>query len=393
MPSIQEAPARPDAGSTERFYLDLPRFPGFDAMADPAAFVSLPDDWTLGLADVVSSTDAIAKGRYKAVNTAGAAVISAVSNALGTLDFPFVFNGDGASFAVGPAQAARAASALAATIAWVGQELGLVLRGATIEVRDIRAAGQDLRLARFAASPDVSYAMFSGGGHAWAEREMKRGALLLPPAPAGARPDLSGLSCRFRSIATANGVILSLIALPTSGTDDPRFLAVATDLLAIAGREPRAAHPVPEAGPSLSWPPHGFEYEARLQRGAWPRVLSRAFVGLRAMFSAWALRPGRHLGRFSADTYRRQLAANSDFRKFDDGLMMTLDCSIAAADGIQRRLEAARAQGVVRFGLHRQSEALVTCMVPSALRPDHVHFVDGAAGGYVMAARALKDAG
>ena len=56
----------------------------------------------LGLSDIVRSTAAIAAGRYKAVNTAAAAVIAAVANALGDEDFPFVFGGDGASIALPP---------------------------------------------------------------------------------------------------------------------------------------------------------------------------------------------------------------------------------------------------------------------------------------------------
>jgi hypothetical protein len=44
---------------------------------------------------------------------AGAAVIAAVANALGNRDFPFVFGGDGASFAVSPADSAAARTALA----------------------------------------------------------------------------------------------------------------------------------------------------------------------------------------------------------------------------------------------------------------------------------------
>ena len=32
----------------------------------------LPDDWTVGVADIVESTKAIANQRYKAVNMAGA---------------------------------------------------------------------------------------------------------------------------------------------------------------------------------------------------------------------------------------------------------------------------------------------------------------------------------
>ena len=58
----------------------------------------LPDDWVVGFSDVVGSTEAIAKGRYKAVNMVGAGVIAAVANALERRPFPFVFGGDGASF-------------------------------------------------------------------------------------------------------------------------------------------------------------------------------------------------------------------------------------------------------------------------------------------------------
>jgi hypothetical protein len=385
-----DASGKPQAAARD-FYTALPTHPAFDGMADPSRYTALPEDWTIGLADVVDSTGAIAQGRYKAVNTAGAAVISSVSNALGLFDFPFVFGGDGASFAVGPADAAAAGQALAATVAWVGQELGLVLRGAMVGMTAIRAAGYDVKVARFAASDEVAYAMFWGGGRAWAERQMKAGVLALPAAPPGARPDLTGLSCRFQDIRADHGVILSLIVRPAGTAEDAGFRAVVAEVLAIVGDEPREAHPVPVGGPAQHWPPAGLALEARLQRPAgWPLVLSQLRVALRTLFAHLVFRRGRPIGGFSPVRYRRQMVDNTDFRKFDDGLMMTIDCSAETADQIEGRLTAARNAGTVRFGLHRQAEALVTCVVPSAIRPDHVHFVDGAAGGYAMAARDLK---
>ena len=33
---------------------------------------------------------------------------------------------------------------------------------------------------------------------------------------------------------------------------------------------------------------------------------------------------------------------------------------------------------------------MMTCFTPSAMRSDHVHFIDGARGGYASAATALK---
>ena len=77
------------------FYDSLPIFEEFANVVDPAQYRPLPEDWLIGLTDVVSSTKAIESGRYKAVNTAGASVIAAVSNALESRTFPFAFGGDG----------------------------------------------------------------------------------------------------------------------------------------------------------------------------------------------------------------------------------------------------------------------------------------------------------
>src|SRR5579871_6400701 len=107
----------------DRFYESLPVVDGFCSLMDPALYSPLPGDWTIGLADIVQSTRAIADNKYKSVNMAGAAVIAAVTNALGEREFPFVFGGDGASFAVSPADVDRARDALAATATWVKADL------------------------------------------------------------------------------------------------------------------------------------------------------------------------------------------------------------------------------------------------------------------------------
>jgi hypothetical protein len=88
----------------------------------------------------------------------------------------------------------------------------------------------------------------------------------------------------------------------------------------------------------------------------------------------------------------QQVVDNSDFRKYDDGLRMVLDCSTELADRIEWRLGVASAAGVARYGVHRQASAMMTCFTPSPTASSHVHFVDGAHGGYTLAARALKAA-
>ena len=115
--------------TSDTFYGGIPVFRGFTSLMDPALYSPLPDDWTVGVADIVESTKAIAAQRYKAVNMAGAAVIASITNALDGREFPFVFGGDGASFAVSPDDLAAAREALAATATWVKEDLDLVDAG------------------------------------------------------------------------------------------------------------------------------------------------------------------------------------------------------------------------------------------------------------------------
>lgn len=371
------------------FYAGVPIFRGFDRLMDPALYVPLPADWTVGIADIVQSTAAIAAKRYKAVNMAGAAVIAAVTNALEQRDFPFMFGGDGASFAVPPADLAQAREAMAATAAWVRDDLGLDMRVALVPVADIRASGFDVRVARFAPSPDVSYAMFSGGGLGWAESAIKRGAFAVAPAPPGTVPDLTGLSCRFEEIPSARGVILSAVIVPARDAASGAFRSAIENVIALVEKSPGAGRPVPAGGPELRWPPAGLELEVRARPG-WPLPVRRLMVTAVTLFSYVVLRFRIRIGNFNPRVYLDQLVSNSDFRKYDDGLRMILDCTEVLAAQLERSLADAAARGILRYGLHRQEAALMTCFTPSVARSDHVHFVDGAGGGYASAAAALK---
>lgn len=99
---------------TDAFLASIPVFDRFEEVADLDRYVPLPDGWSLAMADIVGSTEAIAQGAYRAVNMAGAAVIPAISNALGMQGLPFVFAGDGAFVALPPGSEPAARTALAA---------------------------------------------------------------------------------------------------------------------------------------------------------------------------------------------------------------------------------------------------------------------------------------
>ena len=374
---------------TTSFYDDIQPVADFGQVVDQSAYRALPGDWWVGVTDVVQSTAAIAAGRYKAVNLAGAAAISAVLNALNQASFPFAFCGDGAQFAIPGDVADAAREAMQRTATWVRDELGLELRVALVAVRDIRAAGSDVKVARYSASSAVDYAMFTGGGMNWVETELKAGRLGLEPAADEAQPDLAGLSCQWGAVRSRNGEILSIIVRPKGVVPSTAYIDAITRLLAALNKEDRIS-PVPAQGPDLGWPKGTVDLMSRLKRGGASLVARRVRVLVQTALLWLLFRFRIRLGDFDPAHYRRMVSANTDFQKYGDGLYLTVDCSAAVAQEIESLLADGAADGSLTYGLHRQQEALLTCIVPSIATDSHLHFLDGAGGGYAAAAAQLR---
>jgi hypothetical protein len=181
--------------------------------------------------------------------------------------------------------------------------------------------------------------------------------------------------------------------MPVPGADDAAVRRVIEEVIRLTERDPDASGPIPQEPPPFGWPTKGIELEARAQRRRgeplWLRKLKvLAYTLIVYLIFLFHVR----LGRFNPDRYMREVVENSDFRKFDDTLRMVIDCTPALADEVERLLADAAAKGIVRYGTHRQDAALMTCFTPAPSRSDHVHFIDGARGGYTSAAIALKGA-
>jgi len=77
--------------STVQFVKSLTLLETFSMALPEKNYVALPEDWLVAVTDVVKSRAAIAEGRYKAVNMAGVAMISAIMNALDNQQIPYIF--------------------------------------------------------------------------------------------------------------------------------------------------------------------------------------------------------------------------------------------------------------------------------------------------------------
>lgn len=368
-----------EALSTAQFVKSLPVLKTFYDALPQENYVAVPDDWYVAVTDVVKSRVAIANGQFKAVNMAGVAMITGVMNALEHQNMPYIFGGDGSAIAFSPEDYDIISDVLARTRTWVSTELDLELRAAIVPVHEIRKAGGDIRVAGLFVSEAIINYAFIGRGVAMAEEFMKQGQYEIARAAKGKFPDLTGLSCRWMPIEKQDSKIISMIVEASDGENQiPDHIM--QELLNMIEADKPDGHPCPEDQVKFKWPVEGVALEAKATGDSRLKLYLIAFIALVLNKTGWSM------GKFDPTHYRKQLSLNTDYRKIQDGIRMTLSLDLAKVEELKVFLEKERKAGHLRYGLSEQDQAILTCFVPSIEADDHYHFMDGAGGGYAAAA-------
>ena len=360
-----------------------------DAFCDDF-YEEVPDDWWVIVTDVVNSTKAIESGRYKDINMLGAAGITAVFNVVGGASIPFVFGGDGATFLCSDKDCPELIAELLAVKAFGLQHYNLELRVGCVRMHEVRAQGKNVQVARLELSPGNSLALFNGGGLALADSIIKsdKTGQFCKNQQTDRLPNLTGLSCRWQPLKPVNGQILTLLVQATVEEDYARLVE---GIQTILDRGNVDFNPVKPKEMKLL----GFFANFSLERfAASAGSDSKVVPALKLLFERLYQRFS-HLfniksGPYQPDIYLTELRSNSDFRKFDDMVRMVLDCKQDVIEELQLFLEAEHKAGNLIYGIHLSDEALMTCLLLDLRHSQHLHFIDGADGGYAMAAKNLK---
>ena len=372
------------------FYATLEPFTAFAEVADPRHYVAAPDDWLLVLTDVKGSTEAARAGRYKDVNMVGAACITATLNVTRGLDLPYVFGGDGATVLIPPAVRQAVADALIRTQHLARESFGLELRVGMVPLAELIRRGRRVLVARYQLSPGNHLAMFAGGGVQLADRLIKDEAgFALADAGDPGPPDLEGLSCRWEPCRSLRGRMLTLLVRPLAAESLGLQQEIILRLAGIVGGGD-GGRPVQRANLRFVWPPRGLRAEALATRGRLPLRLRWLGIWLQSFLQGVAERYDLKIGPYDAPAYHAELESNSDHRKVADTLHMVLDCTDPEIAAIEAYLADLLAAGRVVYGTHQAASAMMTCLVFSLEESRHVHFIDGADGGYALAALQLK---
>ncbi|MEO8343179.1 MAG: DUF3095 domain-containing protein [Gallionella sp.] len=383
---------------TRYFYRDLPALDTFSEAMEIRRHASIPEDWWIVIADVIGSTKAIEAGNYKKVNTVGVACIAAVVNVDRSIDIPFMFGGDGASFAVPDHLVQPVIAALRGAQRLSKLSFGLELRVGLVNVGDLIREDFWVSVAKVRLSKHMTQSAFSGRGWNEAEKRIKTpnatGVLIVQKNAGAAEASFEGFECRWQEVPNFHGHKLSLLVAAMS--NDPAinlatYQDVTDKIQAIYG-DVVNYHPLQPQRMRLTFSPSALLHEWRVRSvnlSWWQQPVY--FIKMLFLNLAGAYLIGNNMDTEAVrwSQYRDELVDNSDFRKFDGMLRMIMDGNDAQAAQLDQYLDSQfRARRLV-YGMYKSREALVTCLVQS-YNGNHLHFVDGGDGGYALAASGLK---
>ena len=383
---------------SERFYSELPVLDDFPAVTNLSNYRELPDHWSVIVADIQNSTGAIQSGLYKAVNILGVSVITSILNVTKPLTIPYIFGGDGATLCIPDHLIPVATQALLATKSLAADEYQLHLRVGIVPVSIIKQAGYKVLVARHRMSRYFIQAAFSGGGVEYAENLIKdsnRGKpYRLDKEKDKPVADFSGLECRWDNVPSQRGETISLIvkAIATSVEKESAiFQEIIKKVHEIYGDDDQC-RPVYVSGLRMTFNNKKLIHETKVRtfaRGWRIYTIHWLLIRIQNVLGWIFMTFNLNIGNVPWGNYKSDLVKNTDFKKFDGMLREVLSGTPAQRKQLTVYLEELFKNKLCVYGIHTSGSALITCLINNR-SGEHYHFIDGADGGYAMAATAMK---
>ncbi len=370
------------------FFSDLPvhHVTLSELLGDEGRFVQMPADWHVVVTDVRNSTIAIGAGRHEVVNLiATGSIIATLNLALkSNLEVPFFFGGDGATMLVPGQLLDPVLRALAVHRNNGVANFDLDLRVGSVPVADLLASEHELKISRLHISSGFAISVVLGSGLSEAEAIVKRDDEgLVGPTPPGDELDLEGMECRWDRVQpeTPSHEVVSLLVTAVQPRSQGTLFKRVIDHIDDIYGPPESRNPVSVARLRLKGNKVALEMKTRLGRFSLPYLVRNwTKVQLGRLF----FMPREH-GRY----YLKRLVELTDTMVVDGRINTVVAGTSDQRRQLDERLSAMERDGLLTYGLFVSRESVMSCYVRDR-RDEHVHFVDGAGGGYTKAATMWK---
>lgn len=375
--------------SDDHFFSNLPlnKIPLYQLLTEKQLFEDVPADWQVIITDIKSSTAAVNAGLHENVNLIATGSIVAVLNIAfkASISIPFFFGGDGATFIVPPGIVEEVMKSLLKYKNTTQDNFNLDLRVGIVPVKEIYAQSHTLRISRFSSSETFSIPIVLGDGLDYAEKQIKgKDYLLSGHDTAGEEIDLSGMQCRWDKIEppeNSEEIVTLIVVTEDFEKQAAVFSQVIHCLDQIYGApEKRQPISVSKLIFKTSFNSLGKEMKHRLGKIKIFELIKSWFINIYGYI---------YFRTESGQKYLKQLVAMSDTLVIDGRINTVITGTEQQRLALQKELDTMEARQEILYGLYVSGESVMSCYVRD-LEDDHIHFVDGAEGGYTQAAGVLK---
>jgi Protein of unknown function (DUF3095) len=377
------------AVNNDLFYSRLPvnEIPLSDLFMEEHLFFKIPANWHVVITDVKNSTEAVQQGLHETINLVATGSIVAVLNIAfkSTLTVPFFFGGDGATFIIPPTLLDTTIQALHRHRENTKTNFNLELRVGHVAVSEIYEKEHALNISKLRTSGLFAIPVLLGDGLMYAEKKIKGPDYMFAPLIATEDElDLSGMQCRWDKIKPPENFseVVSLLVIAREGVKQSMaFKKVIDSLDAIYG-EPQTRTPISVGRLKLKATLAKIGLEMRARMGGFKPLY---------LLTNWAK---TSIGYFYFKTkkgkaYLHNLVDMSDTLVID-GRINTVICGTEQQrEQLETSLSKIEREGEILYGLYVSKESVMSCYVRN-MDDGHIHFVDGAEGGYTRAAGVIK---
>ncbi len=376
-------------GKNDLFYSKLPtnEIPLSELLTEEHLFYKIPDDWHVLITDVKNSTQAALDGRHQTVNLVATGSIVAALNVANkdNILVPFFFGGDGATFIIPPTLLERTLTALHQHRENTLKNFGLTLRVGHVPVAELYTEKSELKVSKLKTSQRFTIPVILGDGLTFAEMKIKNAdAAIIEIDINLPDPDMSGMHCRWDKIKppSNNFEIVSLLVIAQNGISQAEvFKDVMIAIEKIYGNSvSRKPISIDKLRMKATFEKVAAEMRTRLGSFSITYLVKTWFTTLlgKAYFKT---KKGKE--------YLYKLVDMSDTLVIDGKINTVITGTETQREQLDAELKKMEDEQRILYGLHVSSESVMSCYVRN-MDDQHVHFVDGADGGYTKAAGVLK---
>jgi len=371
--------------------LDLQTISISDLVADKSLFSKVPDDWYVIAADIKNSTEAIINGNHDQVNLVATGSVIAILNLAYSkkITIPFFFGGDGATMLIPSELIKGSMAALNQHRINTLENFGFELKIGILSIKEIYNKEIELQISKVKINDILTIPIVLGEGLQYAERQIKANfsdsnneSIKIPDLL-----NLEGMECKWDKInpPESNQEVVSLIVIACNEVDPSEvFSKVLKNIDTIYGSL-NSRKPISVKRLKLKASLRKLNDEMRTKLGRYD-----AFYLIKNWLTT---KIGKYYlkNTIAGKTYLQKLVELTDTLTIDGRINTVITGTPQQRESLTSYLNHLEEKGKIKYGLHVSEQSVMSCYVRDMKKDDHIHFVDGAGGGYTKAANQLKN--